>query len=409
MTPTNLTEKYIRFIYSSYLREHYNNLRAVSEIINTSQKNNRILGIGGELTWYSSTGKILQVLEGPALNIDGLINLIKKDKRHENIQTLACEDITKKQTIYKLWTVQTMTDNLPIATNKTPEINDFQIMSIIGNGGFSTVVKCINMQNNKYYAMKIMSKKHHTNNSCNTALSERNIWRKLSDCVFVNKLYNCLQDPTNVYFVMNYAPRGDLFDVVNNYTLGEPVCVFYFCEILCGLKCIHDNDIIYRDLKLENVLIDKEGHVLLTDFGISQHSHDDRIRIRGTPLYFSPEIITNKKIDKKNDIWSLGIVLFELTGSIVNWQSLRKDEMFSMIISTQLTLDTKWSENINNLLQYLTIKDYNIRPDCDSVISMLLKENIIDNWENVYNKAIPPCILPNPKEETTNMIVGFSL
>ena len=404
-------EVYIRLVYTSILHDEYNTFESIQRIIAVSQKNNGTYNIGGELTWYSNKSKILQILEGPCENVNYLLNIIKSDKRHTNIQIIAHDDITKNQVIYKkIWSAQIISpDSISGSKKKELTVNDFQLLSIIGSGGFSTVVKAINTIDKQNYAIKIMPKKKQTNNSYKIALTERDIWKNLNGSMFINRLHSCLQDPLNVYFVMDYAPRGDMFDLLKQYKLNEYDCLFYFSEILCGIKHIHDNGIIYRDVKLENILVDMDGHILLTDFGISDKSDQMDFKLHGTPMYFSPEIISNQLINQKNDIWALGIILYELTDSKVPWQGLSQKLMFQFILESQLTLDMSWSVGINNLLQIMTTPDYNERPDCDTVMSFMLDHNMINNWESVYNKVNTPNILPKIKAETTNRIIDFSI
>ena len=311
--------------------------------------------------------------------------------------------------MYELWCAQLVSDNSHCIIEHEPRVTDYQILSIIGSGGFSTVVKALNVEDKQYYAMKIISKKHQTNNSIKIALTERNIWKNINNSLFINRLHYCLQDPLNVYFVMDYAPRGDMFDLINNHKLNESDCIIYFSEILCGLKTIHENNIIYRDLKLENILIDKDGRILLTDFGVSNHLDDFDKKMRGTPMYFAPEIIKEQMIHMKNDIWSLGIVLFELSGNRIPWQGLAKEQMFNFILSQQLALNLRWGENLNELLQILTIHDHNLRPDCESIISFLIEKTLINSWEDVCNKVNCASTLPHFKNEIINEVVEFSL
>ena len=162
-------------------------------------------------------------------------------------------------------------------------------------------------------------------------------------------------------------------------------------------------------MKLENILIDVDGHILLTDFGISHHLNDNDSKIRGTPLYFSPEIITKKLIHQKNDIWALGIILFEMTGSLVPWQNCAKEIMFPLILQTSLSLDMSWSNKLNLVLQLLTTQDHNIRPDCEEIISSILETELIHDWDDVINKRLSPKIMPNIKIEYPNKILGFSI
>ena len=298
---SHVNDMYSRVVYTSILLEEFNTYEKIQEIIHKSQLNNRKLEICGEIIWNSKKSSIIQILEGPSIHVNALLNIIKKDCRHKNFTMIACEDITKNQKIYEVWTAST-SENSNISQDYNPAIKDFQMENIIGTGGFSTVVKSYNHITEKEYAIKVISKKGMTRNLYNAIISERKIWQDLTeDCEnnFINKLYCTLQDGLNIYFVMDLVNCGDMFDLIRNAKLDSEDCLFYLCEILCGINYIHDKNIIYRDLKLENILIKKDGHILLTDFGVSQKICKMEGKMCGTPLYFSPEMINEKIIDKK--------------------------------------------------------------------------------------------------------------
>jgi len=154
----------IRLVYSSKLLVEYNNHEVISDIIKVSQKNNQAHQIGGEIIWNSAKSNIIQILEGPSICVNKLYNKIKNDPRHTNINMIACDDITEEQKLYDVWDASVIKG---ISTgNYEPSVNDFEIKSIIGQGGFSTVVKSYNSVKNKYYAVKIISKKKMTRNMC---------------------------------------------------------------------------------------------------------------------------------------------------------------------------------------------------------------------------------------------------
>tara|TARA_Y100000389_G_scaffold85393_1_gene82105 strand:- start:76 stop:1374 length:1299 start_codon:yes stop_codon:yes gene_type:complete len=401
-----LKNMYARIVYKSFLSPESNNKGVMEDIIRSSEKNNSASNIGGKLIWEQSTSSVLQILEGPVENVDKIFDTIKKDNRHYDISLVACQDISKEQRLYPIWTI-TMSEDT--ATTHEPDISDYQILSIIGTGGFATVVKAMCKKKQTFAAIKIMSKKRLTNNNYNIALRERAIWKELNDTKFINKLHFCLQDPLNVYFVMDFASRGDMYSCVNSCTLDYNSCVFYFGEILCGLNSIHSNGIVFGDLKLENILIDHSGHILLTDFGISRKRDETDKNVRGTPVYFAPEMITEKLIHSKSDIWALGIILYEMTGSRLPWQGLNHDIMFQMILNVQLSLNVIFDNNLNELIQFLSKKDHSERPDCHAIIQYLKIESFIDDWDQVQSRSLEPPHLPDLVNESNNIMMNFGL
>lgn len=404
LNKVDIGNMYSRLIYTSVLLDAVNNSEELFKIASISQKNNAPLGIGGKLIWEQQLSTIIQILEGPSININKLFDKIKKDKRHKNVRMVACEEILPQDIIYPVWTASLFSNKTKIE----PDINDFQILSVIGTGGFATVVKAFNKITNNFVAIKIMTKKKLSSKNYNTALRERYIWKTLNGSNFINKLYYCLQDPINVYFVMDFSMRGDMYSCSKSCKLNYETCIFYFSEILCGLRTIHNHKIIFGDLKLENILIDKTGHILLTDFGISRKQDEEDKTVRGTPVYFAPEMITDKIIHTSNDIWALGIVLYEMTGSALPWQGLDKQTMYLMILNRQLSLDVWYSNILNELIQMTTTKQYLERPDSNALIGYLKNEKIVD-WNLIESRKFEPPHLPNIVNEQNNVVMNFNL
>ena len=115
---------------------------------------------------------------------------------------------------------------------------------------------------------------------------------------------------------MEYCQHGELFDyIVNHKRLTDDESSIFFHQLINGIEYIHSQKIVHRDLKPENVLLDKDGHVKLTDFGLSKALLSKRnskaYTICGTPQYIAPEIIKNKGYDKTVDWWSLGVLMYE--------------------------------------------------------------------------------------------------
>ena len=126
---------------------------------------------------------------------------------------------------------------------------------------------------------------------------------------FIVRLCYAFQTSAKLYFVMEFLPGGELFfHLRKEKRFLEPRAVFYAAEIALAIECLHKNNIIYRDLKPENVLMDKEGHVKITDFGLSKQGvalgGKKAYTFCGTPEYLAPEIIKGVGHDRAVDWWS---------------------------------------------------------------------------------------------------------
>jgi len=185
--------------------------------------------------------------------------------------------------------------------NQTPKVKinleDFETFKYIGKGAYGKVALVKKKTTGNFYAMKIVKKKDFALNkiSLENALVEREVLMK-SRHPFVVSLKYSFQDSTQIYFVMDYVAGGQLFDYMKKmkrFTLK--MTRFYAAEVLLGLMHLHvDLDTIYRDLKPENILLEANGHIKLTDFGLSKVGQKMGYSVCGTPEYLAPEIIQSK-------------------------------------------------------------------------------------------------------------------
>jgi cGMP-dependent protein kinase len=136
------------------------------------------------------------------------------------------------------------------------------------------------------------------------------------DSPFVVKLYRTYRDARYLYMLMEPCLGGELWTILRNSTrFQDPAARFYTACVIKALEYLHDKGILYRDLKPENLLLDASGYVKLTDFGFSKQlagPEEKSWTFCGTPEYVAPEIITNKSHDFRADIWSVGILMYEL-------------------------------------------------------------------------------------------------
>lgn len=234
----------------------------------------------------------------------------------------------------------------------------FQIHKVLGRGTYGKVCLVSKFGSANLYAMKILKKKAiDQNKQKRHTLTERKVLQN-SDCHFIVKLFWAFQSKTKLYLVLEYLPGGELFfHLDRERCFSEPRAKFYCAEILVALNYLHNNGIIYRDLKPENILLDQEGHIRLTDFGLSkdgiENSDYKTYTFCGTPDYFAPEILENKGHTIALDYWCLGAVLYFMLSGAPPFYSQNKKKTFKSILSTSVPLIKNTTDNANDLLQKL--------------------------------------------------------
>lgn len=241
----------------------------------------------------------------------------------------------------------------------------FKVEKILGRGNFGKVCLVKRIGTEDLYAMKILKKKViEDKKQRGHTITERKVLEN-SKCPFIVKLFYAFQTPTKLYMVMEYMSGGELFFHLNKEgTFSEIRAKFYIGEILLGLHYLHSNGIIYRDLKPENILLDIEGHIRLTDFGLSKNgidaSNPKAYTFCGTPEYLAPEILKSLGHDKAVDFWSLGAVMYYMLSGAPPFYSRNKTEIFKNVMNKPIERLPNITEEGNNLLQSLLKID--VRP-----------------------------------------------
>lgn len=184
---------------------------------------------------------------------------------------------------------------------------DLDILTTVGTGTFGRVVLVKQKQTLKYYALKIMSiaevlrlkQVEHVRN-------EKEILSKVKH-PFIIELVWTKHDNRFLYMLLDWICGGELFSYLRrSVKFSAEVAQFYSCEILSAIEYLHSLNIVYRDLKPENLLIDHEGHIKLTDFGFAKVIKDRTWTLCGTPEYLAPEIILSKGHGRGVDFWAIG-------------------------------------------------------------------------------------------------------
>ena len=199
---------------------------------------------------------------------------------------------------------------------KIISLEDFEILKLIGKGSFAKVYLVRKKSNQKLYSMKKLDKPFLKRNKQEQHIINERILLSKMDNPFLVKLFCCFQDHEHLYFIMEFVQGGELFfHLRREVRFDDEKTSFYIAELILALNFLHRNKIIYRDLKPENILLDLDGHIKLTDFGLSRicSGNNEKVyTICGTPYYIAPEIIKRKGYNNAVDWWSLGCLMYEM-------------------------------------------------------------------------------------------------
>lgn len=238
-----------------------------------------------------------------------------------------------------------------MANKLNPNINldTLKKVTILGAGTFGQVWLVRDKKDkNTTYALKIQCKKELIKHGqAAGVIREKNLMASIEH-PFVIRLVNAFQDEYNLYMVMSLAQGGELFSVIHTQTsdgVPEKAAKFYAANIYDGLMHMHSKNILYRDLKPENVLLDNDGYCILIDLGFAKVVTDKTYTLCGTPLYLAPEILLSRGYDTSVDNWSFGVLVYEmlLGYSPFYTQNIDQMELYKRIVKIRYTFPN-WSD-----------------------------------------------------------------
>ena len=279
-------------------------------------------------------------------------------------------------------------DYIPVGS---PSFRDFRVIEEIGSGSFGRVYKCQRKGEDVKLAMKILNKRMIMRQKQNKYVLEENRIMKSVKHPFVIHLYYTLQTPRSLIFIMELCPKGDLAaHISEKERFSEPTASFYAAEIILALEYIHSKNIIFRDMKPDNVLLDAQGHIRLADFGIAKKVEGDEgtKTFAGTPAYLAPEMFTQKTAGKSADIYSLGVLIYEMLVGEPPFYSTNAQELFTQIQHSEIEYPDYLSEAAVDLIQRLTDKSPSHRPSLSSLRVHPFFSGI--NWILLKQKKVKP-------------------
>lgn len=240
-------------------------------------------------------------------------------------------------------------------------VDSFYTVSVIGKGSYAKVLLVKKKNDGQFYAMKVVKKQGFDRNKQEDHVrAERDILVAMGSCPFIIQLYYAFQTHHKLYFVLEYCPGGELFNFLQiKKRLSEDQACFYTAQMVLALEHLHSRDIIYRDLKPENVLIDSTGYIKLTDFGLSRMNvKTNSVKsICGTPEYLAPEVIMKTGYGKAADWWTLGCIIYEMLVGVPPFYAQERHELVEKIKLRKPKYPIYISPTAKSLIDHLLKKD----------------------------------------------------
>ncbi|CAK78829.1 unnamed protein product (macronuclear) [Paramecium tetraurelia] len=339
-----------------------------------SDKKKHVSKIPSEQPQYMDNEIFAQILEGETK---------EKDDARKKTQTLWAREKGKEVTL-----------------------DDFSILKVLGRGAFGQVMLVEKKDTGEWFAMKTIRKEDIIEkDQLEHTKTEKMILEHVNHPFLVNLAY-AFQTPQKLFFIMQFMKGGELFQHLRMARkFDEKRAKFYVAELLLGLGHLHSKDIVYRDLKLENILMDDVGNVFLTDFGMAKIVRKNELAMTfcGTPEYLCPEVILGYGCDKTADWWSLGILTYEMMYGLPPFYNKNQTIMFKLIKEAELRFPERpeVSKEAKDFISRLLVRDrfarLGAKGDFQELIAHPWFKDI--NWEQLIQKKVPTPYKPRVQGE----------
>ncbi|KAK9711003.1 cytochrome c oxidase subunit 1 [Basidiobolus ranarum] len=277
-------------------------------------------------------------------------------------------------------------------------LSNFELEQTLGTGTFGRVYLSRHKGTDNYYAMKVLKKEVVVRlKQVEHITSEKQILT-LIDFPFAVNLFCAFQDDRNLYMLLEYVIGGELFSHLRRAgRFTGDMTRFYAAEIILAIEYLHSKDIIYRDLKPENLLLDEHGHIKITDFGFAKIVEDRTWTLCGTPEYLAPEIIQSKGHGKAVDWWALGILIFEMLAGYPPFFDDNPFGIYEKILDGRIMFPSHIDPVARDLIKKLLASDRtkrlgNLKGGSEDVKNHKWFRGI--NWQTVQDRKVPAPIVP---------------
>ncbi|XP_059870013.1 serine/threonine-protein kinase N3 isoform X3 [Delphinus delphis] len=249
----------------------------------------------------------------------------------------------------------------PRRCRKPPRLQDFRCLAVLGRGHFGKVLLVQFKGTGQYYAIKALKKQEVlSRDEIESLYCEKRILEAVGRMghPFLLSLLACFHTSSHACFVTEFVPGGDLMMQIHEDVFPEPQARFYLACVVLGLQFLHEQKIIYRDLKLDNLLLDAQGFLKIADFGLCKEGigfGDRTSTFCGTPEFLAPEVLTQEAYTRAVDWWGLGVLLYEMLVGECPFPGDTEEEVFDCIVNAEAPyprfLSVQGLELIQKLLQ----------------------------------------------------------
>ncbi|TDZ31370.1 Protein kinase C-like [Colletotrichum spinosum] len=288
-------------------------------------------------------------------------------------------------------------------------LDHFNFLAVLGKGNFGKVMLAETKRSKRLYAIKVLKKEFIIeNDEVESIRSEKRVFliANRERHPFLTNLHACFQTETRVYFVMEYVSGGDLMLHIQRGQFGTKRAQFYAAEVCLALKYFHENGVIYRDLKLDNILLTLDGHIKIADYGLCKEDMwfgSTTSTFCGTPEFMAPEILLDKKYGRAVDWWAFGVLIYQMLLQQSPFRGEDEDEIYDAILADEPLYPIHMPRDSVSILQKLLTREPDQRlgsgpTDAQEIMNQPFFRNI--NWDDIYHKRVAPPFMPQIKSAT---------